>query len=294
MKADFGMSRTKSRKSAPPLSLPPDVGPIDSFWEELLGDEAEDPFSRTTAVPDIPAETYAKRVMAEAERSERADGVERESVPPVLGPPARTTDDRRLASTLPPPATERPKGTRRQRAVTHRDQPAGRPKRATSRPKTARDQRTPAEPRALELAPISERPATPAATSTGQDQARSELKDRYAIGDFSGALAVAETILRANPDDLEAERYAQSCRDVLLQMYSERVGSLEKVPSVAIPSDQIRWLSLDHRSGFMLSLMDGKSTLEEILDISGMPRLDALRIVHTLLEQRVISVDDRR
>jgi hypothetical protein len=62
------------------------------------------------------------------------------------------------------------------------------------------------------------------------------------------------------------------------------------VASVAVPSDQIRWLTLDHRAGFLLSLIDGGSTVDQILDISGMTRLDALRIMYQLLDQRVISL----
>jgi hypothetical protein len=118
-----------------------------------------------------------------------------------------------------------------------------------------------------------------------------ELKDRYAMGDFSGALEIAERIVQENPADLEAPRYAQSCRDVLTQMYSARLGSLDRNVTVAVPSDQIRWLTLDHRAGFLLSLIDGGITVDQILDISGMPRLDALRIMYQLLDQRVISLD---
>jgi len=117
-----------------------------------------------------------------------------------------------------------------------------------------------------------------------------EMKDRYAMGDFSGALVIAEGIMDASPEDLEAPRYAQSCRDVLTQMYSARLGSLDQVVTVAVPSDQIRWLTLDHRAGFLLSLIDGGSTVDQILDISGMTRLDALRIMYQLLDQRVISL----
>jgi hypothetical protein len=62
---------------------------------------------------------------------------------------------------------------------------------------------------------------------------------------------------------------------------------------MSIPSEQIRWLSLDHRSGFLLSLIDGTSSVEELLDISGMPRLDALRIMYGLFQERVITLSPR-
>lgn len=132
-----------------------------------------------------------------------------------------------------------------------------------------------------------------AAEPPGDQAVVQDMKERYAVGDFTGALAIAESILDANAEHTEAKRYAQSCRDVLVQMYAARLGSLGQVVSVALPSDQIRWLSLDHRAGFLLSLVDGSSSVEEILDICGMARLDALRILYTLHEQRVISLSPR-
>ncbi len=59
-----------------------------------------------------------------------------------------------------------------------------------------------------------------------------DMKDRYAMGDFSGALVIADSIIEANPEDLEAPRYAQSCRDVLTQMYSARLGALDQIVKV--------------------------------------------------------------
>jgi hypothetical protein len=38
-----------------------------------------------------------------------------------------------------------------------------------------------------------------------------------------------------------------------------------------------------------LSHIDGSCSLEQILDVSGMPTLDALRILFELVQQRVIS-----
>lgn len=115
-----------------------------------------------------------------------------------------------------------------------------------------------------------------------------ELRERYALGDFSGALTIAEGILEDDPDNADVQRYAESCRDVLMQMYAARLGSLDQIPTVSVPQEQLRWLTLDHRAGFLLSHVDGVSSLEEILDISGMPHLEAMRIIYDLLQQRVI------
>jgi hypothetical protein len=115
-----------------------------------------------------------------------------------------------------------------------------------------------------------------------------DLRERYALGDFSGALVIAEGVLSTDPQNGDAQRYAESCRDVLKQMYAARLGPLDQVPTVGIPLEQLRWLTLDHRAGFLLSHVDGVSTLEEILDVSGMPHLEAMRIIFELVQQRVI------
>jgi hypothetical protein len=117
-----------------------------------------------------------------------------------------------------------------------------------------------------------------------------DMKDRYATGDFSGALVIAEGILQEDPAHEEAARYQQRCSETLSQMYLARLGSLTQVVRVAVARDQVRWLSLDHRAGFLLSLVDGTSSIEELLDVSTMPRLEALRILYGLLDQRVIAL----
>jgi hypothetical protein len=119
---------------------------------------------------------------------------------------------------------------------------------------------------------------------------RGEMRERFALGDFSGALVVAEALLGEDPTHAEAHECAERCRAVLGEMYAARIGPLDGVPVVQVARDQLRWLSIDHRAGFVLSLVDGVSSLEMILDVSGMPSLDALRILYELLERRIVSI----
>jgi hypothetical protein len=116
------------------------------------------------------------------------------------------------------------------------------------------------------------------------------VSDLYAVGDFSGALELAEKILETQPDDPSALRYAEDCRRVLLKMCEARIGPFTHRPTVVMGVEQIRWLALDHREGFLLSLIDGSSTIDDLLDISGMPRLDALRIFAALIDKGVVKM----
>ncbi|MCC6647204.1 MAG: hypothetical protein IT374_16730 [Polyangiaceae bacterium] len=119
---------------------------------------------------------------------------------------------------------------------------------------------------------------------------QAEMRDRFSLGDFSGALEVAVTLLEQDPMNAEAASYAESCREKLFAMYAAKLGSMQEIPRVIVPPDQVRWLTLDHRAGFVLSCIDGYSTIEEILDVSGMSPLDALRVLHELSQQRIIAV----
>ena len=116
-----------------------------------------------------------------------------------------------------------------------------------------------------------------------------EMNDRVSLGDYTGALEIAEKLLALDPDDEPVKLCAESCRGILKQMYTTRIGPLDRVPIVMVARDQLRWLSIDHRAGFVLSLVDGVSSLEMILDVSGMAELDALRILSELAQQRIIS-----
>ncbi|HEX3776921.1 MAG TPA: hypothetical protein VHV51_20755 [Polyangiaceae bacterium] len=328
---------TNERKSRKPAttSVPPELPSLEASWDDetVPRFDLDDPlneFDRVTAIPDLPPELYAKKMMAGSENSRIPEPA---SEPPVLSVRPLETAQFTLETT-PPMASRNPDSTAPQRAISAQNAPTARPAPAQRAPQinpnpnpaavTARPPYTPS-PTGLELADLSfdsisdlqAEPARPQTTSrdprdpvleleldglakgpissaraasSEDDAAILEMKDRYAMGDFTGALVIAESILEANPADLDAPRYAQSCRDVLTQMYSARLGSLDQIVRVAVPNDQIRWLTLDHRAGFLLSLIDGGSTVDQILDISGMARLDALRIMYQLLDQRVISL----
>ncbi|HEX7481423.1 MAG TPA: hypothetical protein VF331_26710 [Polyangiales bacterium] len=120
-----------------------------------------------------------------------------------------------------------------------------------------------------------------------------EMEELYALDDLTGALRHAELILGRMPDHEQAQRCAANCRSRLIQLYTSKVGATDRVVSVALSESQLRWLGLDHRSGFLLSRVDGVSSVEELLDVCGMPRLEALKTLADLLERGAIRLGRR-
>jgi len=117
-----------------------------------------------------------------------------------------------------------------------------------------------------------------------------EMRARFELGDYAGALDLAELLLTVEPGNLDAAECGEDCRTTLEDQLVARLGSLDQVPLVGVPRAQLLHLGLDHRAGFILALVDGMSTLEMILDVCGMPKLDALRIVDELMRQKILAL----
>jgi len=147
---------------------------------------------------------------------------------------------------------------------------------------------TPTSIEAAVLGAIGSSPAPEITERTIEDPV-AEMRERFSLGDYTGALEMAELILAEEPGNLEAAECGENCRTVLENMFAARLGALDRVPMVVVPRTQMRWLSIDHRAGFVLSLIDGSSSVEMILDVCGMPRLDALRILHELVQQKIVA-----
>jgi hypothetical protein len=138
----------------------------------------------------------------------------------------------------------------------------------------------------------SDRPPAKAPTpppAAPDDPALAPIAQRFERGDYLGALLRAEALLETRPDYAPARRYFESAQELLTQMYLEKLGSGECVLRLAMAPNQIQGLSLDHRSGFLISLIDGMATVDEILDVSGMPPLDALRLLYEMREEGVVD-----
>jgi hypothetical protein len=117
-----------------------------------------------------------------------------------------------------------------------------------------------------------------------------DVRELYDAGDFRSALVMAEALLETEPEHAEARACAASCRETLAKKYLSRLGGLAKILRVAMPPDEIRWLSLDHKAGFLLSCIDGTSTIEEVLDVACMHEFEAIRILHDFRELGVIEI----
>ncbi len=113
----------------------------------------------------------------------------------------------------------------------------------------------------------------------------------FSFGDYAGALTMADLILLGQPDNLLAREIRANCRTTLEDVYALRLGPLDRVPVVVMLPKLDPQRAIDSRTGFLLSLIDGSSTLEAILDVCGQPRLDALRLLDDMVQRGIVAFE---
>jgi tetratricopeptide (TPR) repeat protein len=131
-------------------------------------------------------------------------------------------------------------------------------------------------------------PAT-VARGTDVDVWLGAAKELFALGDFTGSLELIENILQVEPDHAEAREYLRQNEDTLISMYESKLGALAAVPRLAIQPEEVLWLNLDHRAGFLLAQIDGTVDYDSLFALSGLPRLDTARILAQLIADGVIT-----
>ena len=141
-------------------------------------------------------------------------------------------------------------------------------------------------------------PALPASirdAPAGRSQADEALVDRVlerlGVGDYAGALLAAEALLRRLPRDPDVLDSAEMSRVELRRIYQSRLGDLDQVPTLAMTPAALTGLTLDVYAGFLLSRIDGRTTLREITLTHGVAPDHALRLLSELYLQGVIALD---
>ncbi len=114
-------------------------------------------------------------------------------------------------------------------------------------------------------------------------------RDLIELDDHTGAMDLISKAQTLDPENAEIKSLLARSEKTLLTMLEGKLGNLEATPRVLLKDDEIIWLNLDHRAGFVLAQIDGTVTFEDLFAVSGMARLDTARILAQLIEQGVIS-----
>lgn len=138
-------------------------------------------------------------------------------------------------------------------------------------------------PRAPEPAP------RPQAPKSELDVLLDGATELLGLDDCTGALELLRKAGEQAPADPRVATLQSRAERTLMAMLESKLGDARGVPRPRLQPDEVIWLNLDHRAGFLLAQIDGQVSYEDLYALSGMPRLDTARILAQLLDEGVIE-----
>jgi hypothetical protein len=125
------------------------------------------------------------------------------------------------------------------------------------------------------------------------DMSFSEALAEGQRGDWGKAVQILEGLSAMRPDFPGLAEEMTRARDRLKREIYETIHPTD-VPVVAIGMDALQGLKLTPADGFVVSRIDGRLSVADVLHISSLSELDALRSFKRLLGAKVIDFPFRR
>lgn len=117
----------------------------------------------------------------------------------------------------------------------------------------------------------------------------SQIRKLYESGQILQAWSRVETVALQEPGNTDVRQLRVKIEQEMERIQLRRLGPLTRTPRLSVAPGALSSLNLDHRSGFLLSQIDGTMSFEDILDLSSMSRLETLMVLADLLEKQVIK-----
>lgn len=108
--------------------------------------------------------------------------------------------------------------------------------------------------------------------------------------DFESAFDLLSSIAESGPPNLRFEATVELVRCGLFRQYRRQMVDLGRVPTLRKDPGDVAKSNLPADAGFVLSLMDGSTSLVDLISLSGMDAFAALRIVQQLLDAEIVEL----
>jgi hypothetical protein len=139
--------------------------------------------------------------------------------------------------------------------------------------------------------PVEEPPADHESLGATGDALVREATKLFRAGELEGALDLFETVARRDAAKIEVQSYIEMLRSQLLKSYRERIGSRDGTVRLMIDSDAVMKFNLPTTAGFVLSLVDGSTSVNDLMSLSGLDAFDTLRILTGLIDAGIVEIE---
>jgi hypothetical protein len=96
-------------------------------------------------------------------------------------------------------------------------------------------------------------------------------------GETERAVCAVDLAISEDPNSALGQKLITRNRETIMGVFQGYLGDLDRQPQLAKPLHELSSAPISPRAAFLLSRIDGTLTIDELLDVSGMPRLEAYR-----------------
>lgn len=137
-----------------------------------------------------------------------------------------------------------------------------------------------------------ESPAVEGPTPAAAPPWLSEIRAHLGRGELTQALTLAESALARDASCALTLALAEECRALLAERYQGHLGQGWYAPRLLAPLAP-HGEGIDPWFAFVASRIDGQSSIDELVDLVGLSRLDTLRVLYELRQRGHIVVEER-
>lgn len=130
----------------------------------------------------------------------------------------------------------------------------------------------------------------PPAPDDPHEAAMAHVHERMAAGDHVAALHAAERVLEITPDHELALRVVEQARAIMCGAYQQHLGTGHDIPQIVVPVESLAAHGIDRWAAYILSRVDGNSSIDELVAGAGFTRLDTLRLLYELVRRGIVVV----
>jgi hypothetical protein len=109
-------------------------------------------------------------------------------------------------------------------------------------------------------------------------------------GDFSAALDLLRSAAGPGFSSIQFEATVDLLRSRLFQLHRDRIGDLGSTPVVVSDGESLTRYNLPTDAGFLLSMVDGMTTVEDLISVAGMDAFEALHTLCALLDVGIVEM----
>jgi tetratricopeptide (TPR) repeat protein len=136
---------------------------------------------------------------------------------------------------------------------------------------------------------LPESPTVPTRSSEDCDDLVGTGLALYRAGHLEDARARLEKAAQVEPDRLDIQGYLELIRGQLLRQYEKQVGDQGQRLRVRLKPNELKQHPLSPEAGYLLSQIDGRVTIDDLLSLSTVGRFETLEILARLLRDHIVE-----